>query len=359
MPCATGVVDHGQARSNSTPCSSASERRRRAGDGERVVGASAARTRRGARHAVRAAWAVDGEAEADDVAGALEVGRARAPRGRARRAPRRAGRAATSSPTSRCRPSARTRRARRPRARPPRRMRQASRQALRQVDDRLLVTQRVVAGGLGGAPDRVVEREPAGGTVAERVGDGLDPSRPERGRWPARRRSPLVEEPSGEPRGAVEQRQPDPHTGGVGGVEHVAVPLGALAVPGAGLRLQRRPVDRQPDVVQAVLGEEREVLGEAGVEAVAERQVHAVLVHPHGERRADAPRCRCDRTGDRRSCTHVDRGRGRAEPEPLDRVGCAVDAGRRVSSCDVGCTGRTGPAAAQARRRRSTHAEPM
>ena len=121
--------------------------------------------------------------------------------------------------------------------------------------------------GGSGVVVRLVDRLPPGHQVAERVGHEVDVAAPDLGPIGLDEESARRQEPPGEREVVEAHPGRDPRL--VGGGQDVAVVPDGGRVVDAGLGLEARPLHRQAVVGQAETGEEGEVLGIAGAEAVA------------------------------------------------------------------------------------------
>ncbi len=113
----------------------------------------------------------------------------------------------------------------------------------------------------------LVDRHPAGHEVADGLGHPVDVPGPHEYGLVVEPAPLVVGEPPG--RGAVQQADPHVDAGVVGGGEDSAEVGDLVVVPPAGVGLEPGPLDGEPVVPDAVLGEQPEVVGVAGAEPVA------------------------------------------------------------------------------------------
>ena len=145
-----------------------------------------------------------------------------------------------------------------------------------------------------------------------------------------------------------------PSAGGV--LQQSGVPLDGVTVERPGLRLQPRPVERDPHGRRAEAGEQSEVFVEAGA---VERGIEERLRRESHERAAGPQLAGVgagDQLGLAAELDHVDRA---GEAAQLDRpCGVAVTPRGSRSICIVGISTSNGPAASHSRAAMLT-AEPM
>ncbi len=169
-----------------------------------------------------------------------------------------------------------------------------------------------------GVERRLVDRLPARHEVAEGLGHPVDVALPVHAGLGFDEAALVL----GEPARQREVVQAGPHVdpGVAGGAQHLGVVLDRSAVVVARLGLEPRPLERQPVLGQAVLGEQAEVLGVVGGEAVAVAASAAPgRPPPRPTSRWPVPRPRSGST--RRPCP---RGSRRAVPPSSRRVHGAI-----------------------------------
>ncbi len=210
--------------------------------------------------------------------------------------------------------------------------------------------------------------------VAEQLGRDLDPAGPPPPAALASVKPPSSSNQVGH--GSLEEPEPDADAVAVGDFEDIEVPLAPIVVDRIRAGLQPGPVESEPEIGDAELGEQREVLAEPGVELVAlARRAVAALVESecglHRERRTEA--CAHPPKGSRVQSSPVSlRRHARGNPGELDHVdrpGEATQLQRWVLVGDDAlgepfdlhrraAARRTGPAASHSRAAMLT-AEPM